>query len=221
MTINDQYKAGKSATYGESVNLNSHMAKNSEWGATVYLAHSKYGANKKKVEQNKNSSYYTGGTNTVEEIYTTNKTQSTTHNATGVYDLNGGAWERTAAYVNNGNENLGTYGGKTAGDIYGATEKEQSTSTKYKTVYSSENNQSKDYQTAGKKNKGDAVYETSVTHSNGTGSWFDAYASFPHGAFPFFNRGGGYYGTAAGTFYFYYGNGGAGSGDSFRPVMAP
>ena len=221
MTINDQYKAGKSATYGESVNLNSHMAKNSEWGAIVYLAHSKYGANKKKVEQNKNSSYYTGGTNTVEEIYTTNKTQSTTHNATGVYDLNGGAWERTAAYVNNGNENLGTYGGKTAGDIYGATEKEQSTSTKYKTVYSSENNQSKDYQTAGKKNKGDAVYETSVTHSNGTGSWFDAYASFPHGAFPFFNRGGGYYGTAAGTFYFYYGNGGAGSGDSFRPVMAP
>ena len=36
------------------------------------------------------------------------------------------------------NENLGTYGGKTVGDIYGATEKEQSTSTKYKTVYRSE-----------------------------------------------------------------------------------
>ena len=30
-----------------------------------------------------------------EEIYTTNKAQSTTHNATGVYDLNGEAWERT------------------------------------------------------------------------------------------------------------------------------
>ena len=27
MTVNDQYKAGMKATYGESVNLNSHMAK--------------------------------------------------------------------------------------------------------------------------------------------------------------------------------------------------
>ena len=221
MTVNDQYKAGMKATYGESVNLNSHMAKNSEWGATVYLAHSKYGANKKKVEQNKNSSYYTGGTNTVEEIYTTNKAQSTTHNATGVYDLNGGAWERTAAYVNNENENLGTYGGKTAGDIYGATEKEQSTSTKYKTVYSSENNQSKDYQTAGKKNKGDAVYETSVSHSHGTGSWFDAYAYFPSGAYPFFVRGGYYNDSAAGTFCFNSVNGYASGHYSFRPVLAP
>ena len=221
MTVNDQYKAGMKATYGESVNLNSHMAKNSEWGATVYLAHSKYGVNKKKVEQNKNSSYYTGGTNTVEEIYTTNKAQSTTHNATGVYDLNGGAGERTAAYVNNKNDQLGTTGGKNAGDFYGATESEQATSTKYKTVYSSENNQSKDYQTAGKKNKGDAVYETSVSHSHGTGSWFDAYAYFPNGAHPFFSRGGGYNDTAAGTFYFGNNNGGAYGSHSFRPVLAP
>ena len=221
MTVNDQYKAGMKATYGESVNLNSHMAKNSEWGAIVYLAHSKYGANKKKVEQNKNSSYYTGGTNTVEEIYTKNKAQSTTHNATGVYDLNGGAWERTAAYVNNGNKNLGTYGGKTAGDIYGATEKEQSTSTRYKTVYSSENNQLKDYQTAGKKNKGDAVYETSVSHSNGTGSWFDAYANFPGGASPVFNRGGHYSDASAGSFCFTYNFGDALGNYSFRPVLAP
>ena len=221
MTINDQYKAGMKATYGESVNLNSHMAKNSEWGATVYLAHSKYGTNKKKVEQNKSSAFYTGGTNTVEEIYTTNKAQSTTHNATGVYDLNGGAWERTAAYVNNKNDQLGTTGGKNAGDFYGATESEQATSTKYKTVYSSENNQSKDYQTAGKKNKGDAVYETSVSHSNGTGSWFDAYAHFPYGALPFFTRGGYYNDAAAGTFYFYYSGGGAIGTVSFRPVLAP
>ena len=164
MTINDQYKAGMNATYGESVNLNSHMMKNSEWGATVYLAHSKYGTNKQKVEKNENASYYTGGTNTVESIYTTNKKQSTTHNATGVYDLNGGAWEYTASYVNNGNSNLGTYGGKVAGDIYGATSEEQATSTKYKTVYSSANDQAADYATAGNKNKGDAVYETSSTH---------------------------------------------------------
>ena len=221
MTINDQYKAGMKATYGESVNLNSHMAKNSEWGATVYLAHSKYGTNKKKVEQNKSSAFYTGGTNTVEEIYTTNKAQSTTHNATGVYDLNGGAWERTAAYGNNKNDQLGTTGGKNAGDFYGATESEQATSTKYKTVYSSENNQSKDYQTAGKKNKGDAVYETSVSHSHGTGSWFDACANFPNGAGPFFSRGGTYSDAAAGAFYFGNNVGNASGNNSFRPVLAP
>ncbi len=221
MTINNQYKAGKNATYGESVNLNSHMVKNSEWGATVYLAHSKYGANKVEIEKNQNSSYYTGGTNILVDIYTKNKTQSTTHNATGVYDLNGGAWERTAAYVNNKNDQLGTTGGKNAGDFYGATESEQATSTKYKTVYSSENNQSKDYQTAGKKNKGDAVYETSVSHSHGTGSWFDAYANFPDGAYPFFRRGGGYSDAAAGAFCFYYNSGGAGGNTSFRPVLAP
>ena len=221
MTVNDQYKAGMKATYGESVNLNSHMAKNSEWGAIVYLAHSKYGANKKKVEQNTNSSYYTGGTNTVEEIYTKNKAQSTTHNATGVYDLNGGSWERTAAYVNNGNENLGTYGGKIAGDIYGATEKEQSTSTKYKTVYISENNQSKDYETAGKKNKGDAVYETSVSHSNGMRAWFDVYAYFPSELGPFFDKGGICDSTGVSTFSFTSNVGSVHGSYSFRTILTP
>jgi len=219
MTVNQQYKAGMKATYGESANLNSHMAKNSEWGATVYLAHSKYGVNKKKVEQNKSLLHYTGGTNIVEEIYTTNKTQSTTHNATGVYDLNGGERERTATYVNNGNENLGTYGGRNVGDLYGATEGEQSTSTKYKTVYNSENNQPKDYETAGKKNKGDAVYETSVSGSNETGVWFDAHAYFPFGAYPFLLRGGSYYDTLAGTFFFIYDKGYASGSFSFRLVL--
>ena len=109
-----------------------------------------------------NSSYYTGGTNIIEEIYTINKTQSTTYNATGVYDLNGGASERVASYINNKSENLGTYGGTNTGDLYGATEEEQSTSTKYKTVYITSYDQGIDYQTSNMKNKGDAVYETSV-----------------------------------------------------------
>ena len=221
MTIKKLYKAGKTATYGESANLNSHMMKNSEWGAIVYLTHSKYGTNKLKVERNKSLAYYTGGTNTVRQIYTLNKAQSTTHNATGVYDLNGGVYETTAAYVNNGNVNLKSNGGTTVGDIYGATEEEQKTSTKYKTVYSSENNQLKDYQTAGKKNKGDAVYETSSSHINGTGSWFDACASFPNGDLPFFHRGGDRSNTAAGTFCFEHTNANGTVGSSFRPVLAP
>ena len=218
MTVNDQYKAGMKATYGESVNLNSHMAKNSEWGATVYLAHSKYGTNREKVALNQSRSYYTGGTNIVEQIYTIDKTQSTTHNATGVYDLNGGAYEYVASYVNNKNVNLETYGGKTAGDIYGATEEEQSTSTKYKTVYYSSMNNidiKEDYLIAGNKNKGDAVYEISSTYNgNNSGSWFNACASFPNGAYPFFVRGGTYVVTGAGSFSFY-GNNGAAYGQRF------
>ena len=95
------------------------------------------------------------------------------------------------------------------------------TSTKYKTVYSSVNNQGEDYKTAGKKNKGDAVYETSISHSNGTGSWFDACAYFPNGGSPFFRRGGGCSDSAAGTFCFVSDGGSAYGHGSFRPVLAP
>ncbi len=221
MTIGNKYKAGKTATYGENVNLNSHMAKNSEWGATVYLGHSKYGTNKQKVEQNTNSSYCTGGTNIVEDIYITNKTQSTTHNPTGIYDLNGGAREDTASYVNTKNEYLGIYGGTTIGDFYGATETEQSTSTKYKTVYSSLNNTEEDYNLSGKKNKGDAVYETSLSHYDKFGSWFNARAIFSYGSVSFFYRGGTYKDTSAGMFGFDYERGVGFADISFRPVLAP
>ena len=224
LIVNDQYKAGMKATYGESANLNSHIMKNSEWGATVYLAHSKYGINKKKVEQNTNSSYYTGGTNILDEIYTINKKQSTTHNATGIYDLNGGTFEYTASYVNNGDKNLETYGGINQGDLYGATEQEQTTSTKYKTVYKSEKNRVKDYEMAGKKNKGDAVYETSQTYSNKTGSWFSAYAGFPFDNFLFFHRGGdiGHSAvTTSGTFCFTGSSGITSNATSFRVVIIP
>lgn len=35
---------------------------------------------------------------------------STTGNVTGIYDMAGGAWERVAGYLDNGNSNLDTYG---------------------------------------------------------------------------------------------------------------
>ncbi len=80
MTINEQYKLAKASKFGETVDLRSHMAKNSEWGAVVYLAYSKYGTDKQEIEQNVSSSHYTGGSNDKETIYKANKTQSTTHN---------------------------------------------------------------------------------------------------------------------------------------------
>lgn len=139
MTINAQYQLAKESTFGENESINSHMAKNSEWGAIVYLGHSKYGTNGKKIENNESEDFYTGGSDNKENIYTTNKLQSTTHNATGVYDLYGGAWEYVASYVDNGGKKLSEYGGTKRGDLYGETKEERGTSTAYKMVYDGTN----------------------------------------------------------------------------------
>ena len=202
MKIKDQFKYAKLATFGENIsaeNLGSHMAKNSEWGATVYLAYSKYGTNGYDVGKNSSDNCYTGGTNTQTNIYSTNYGQSTTNNPYGVYDLRGGSYEYVASYVNYGSSDsyLSIYGGTTSGDLYGSSD-EQSTSTKYKTVYTaSGTSESDSYNllvTGNTTKKGDAVYETSTNYqnstswNNGTGNSADSY--FPHVTHPFFLRGG-------------------------------
>lgn len=220
MTVNAQYQLAKSSTFGESETINSHMAKNSEWGATVYLGHSQYGTNGQKVEKNASTDYYTGGSNEKAIIYTTNKTQSTTYNATGVYDMAGGAGECTASYVNNKNTNLSTNGGTTSGDFYGETAEERATSTAYKMVYASNNSQTGDYEIA-KRYKGDGVYETSTTGVSGTGtSWFGPYTCMPNDVSPFFGRGFTYSNGVAVSFAYSGGRGISSNGSSFRPVLA-
>ena len=186
--------------------LNSHMMKNDEWGAVAYLSRSKYGKND-EVTINSNSSYYTGGGSG--NTYVNNGAQSTTGNVWGVYDMSGGAWENVAAYVDNGNGNLTSYGKSLVnGD------------PKTKNVYAKGSSDS--YENNYQQNKGvygDAVYETS-TSGNGTTSWYSDYSYFPIASSPFFCRGGGYNdGSSAGVFCFYntYGNGH--SHYSFRPVL--
>lgn len=83
--------------------------KNVEWGAISYLLNSKYGKNT-DITINDNSEYYTGGG--IETAYISNVAQSTTGNIYGVYDMSGGLWEYTAAYVNNGHSNLTLYRAK-------------------------------------------------------------------------------------------------------------
>ena len=74
----------------------SHLIKNSEWGAVAYLTHSQYGRNATKVTANQNSSYQIGGgTGTA---FKTNQTQSSTGNVYGVYDLVGAACEYVATF---------------------------------------------------------------------------------------------------------------------------
>ena len=103
-------------SYDYKRNLDSHMMKNTEWGAVAYLQHSIYGSSQ-SVRINNNSSYITGyasineptcgynGKNEVCNRYcndgSCNSTYntsigylaSTTGNITGIYDMNGGTVE--------------------------------------------------------------------------------------------------------------------------------
>ncbi len=95
--------------YGITSAVDSHLMKNSEWGAVAYLSASQYGITPKINELYEKDSEkrkaYTGG-----KDYSSNLTQSTTNNITGVYDMCGGAWEYVAAYYDNQNGNLETNG---------------------------------------------------------------------------------------------------------------
>ena len=124
-------------------NLNSHMLKNSEWGAVVYLTHSKYGRNGNEISINNDSNFTTsvGG-----------DLASTTGNVYGIYDLRGGAYEYVAAYYND-SEKLSTYGSTFANT--------SGRSNEYATVYEKDVNEE-----ANAYKKGDATYETSGWNSN-------------------------------------------------------
>ena len=185
-TVGEQYEIALEATFGETQSLNSHMAKNSEWGAIVYLAHSKYGTNGQKVEQQEE--WITGGGYNSKEIYTNNKKQSTTHNAYGVYGMNGRSTEFTASYVNYSTISINIKLQNDGGSLFGKDEHERTTSTKYKTVYEASGlNQEETYMLAEEK-KGDAIYETSNTSMANKGAWFEASTFFPNSQNPFFAR---------------------------------
>lgn len=196
ITIGDAYALSKKLPYENSF---PHLIKNSEWGAVAYLAVSQYGRNGIEVSPNltkatlsdgKTTSVTAGGNGvdglaaSEQEALVKNASQSTTGNVYGVYDMAGGLWERVAAYINNGNDNL-LLNGKSImedGDPNG--------SNKYKTVYPY--NKSDDTNEANynlnKAIKGDAMFET----SSGVGykSWFGDESSFMFGNAVFLHRGG-------------------------------
>ena len=111
------YSMSKTGNIYGITNVDSHLIKNTEWGAVCYLTTSKYGVtptmnnrSNKKEGTTGNDGYIIwagGGQNS----YKNNKLQSTTGNITGVYDMNGGAWEYVAAYYANQNKYLSIYGG--------------------------------------------------------------------------------------------------------------
>ena len=182
-------------------NIDTHLMKNIEWGAVAYLSKSQYGKNTEEIAINTSSNFITG---------TGGMSASTTGNIYGIYDISGGAMEMVSAYVDNGDGNLTNYGLSIINAV-----------NKYKDVYlkgSTDNAQNNYNLTINK--KGDAVYETSNSHTGST-SWFGDYSSMPNTGSPWFMRGGLWNnGSNAGAFNFHYTFGGTNSSrGGFRPVL--
>ncbi len=116
-------------TFGiDGQKTDSHMIKNSEWGAVAYLSQSKYGkyGNKdytganKEIYINNSSGYLTGnsggsptaaGASSGTYKYDIEKNgtgASTTGNITGIYDMNGGSWEYTMSFFSDSQGNIYT-----------------------------------------------------------------------------------------------------------------
>lgn len=202
--------------------LNSHLMKNTEWGACTYLTQSTYGKNE-EVWLNNSSSYITGscGEYAGAEIdkgtvnYIQGKEASTTGNIYGIYDMAGGAWDCVSAYVNNEHTQ------KDIGNYYTEEYGKNLIDGKYytKDIYSigKIDGCKEDYDTT-KENYGDALYETS-SNENGAISWYMETSCYPHTTLPFFVRGGGYSNSIyAGVFAFTRFNG-IGNWISFRPTL--
>jgi len=198
-----------SSYYGLSNTSDSHMAKNSEWGAVAYLSHSKYGINT-EVRINNNSGYITGCGASVSNAQSSASCeiaygsgvavypQSTTGNISGVFDMSGGAWE----YV------MGRQGEFTTDD-----------STIPSAFYDVANNQKYykiTYSTISACSDGSCLGDA----LNETMSWYGDYAYFVSSTNPWFKRGG-YHsnGAYAGAFYFHRSPGGADGTYSFRVVL--
>ena len=203
----------------QNANLNSHLMKNTEWGAVAYLAQSSYGKNA-EVWINPNSNFLTGQAGTGASVGSTTSTSaynsgngpqaSTTGTVYGIYDMSGCSWEYTAAYVANDNGSLTSNGASlVSGTAYTKDVYTKGSADDRETNYNA--NSSK---------YGDAVYETSNHYSSSNGSWYGDYSRFPYSTGPFFVRGGYYnYASNAGLFCFSNDNGGAYSYYGFRPVL--
>lgn len=208
------------SAYGITTSIaDTHMMKNIEWGAVVYLAQSKYGKNA-KIMPNNSIDYITGNAaNTANDIeisgvtnaYQTIKGQqaSTTGNIYGIYDMSGGALEYVAAYIE-GLQSVQT----NANNLLLAA-------SKYKDVYAQgvpENNQNN--YNANKMKYGDAIWETSNGYANNNGSWNMEYSNYPFTNFGVFGRGGRcQLKSNSGIFFFSYNSGIPDSTQGFRVCL--
>ena len=189
ISIGDAYKLCRHLVddgnpYGFTSKVDSHLTKNSEWGAAAYLSWSKYGTNRQEmVINNVNAAGidrvmgmtgYGGYTseeainNEIKAIEALDGTTgnwsddqgrkaSTTRNMTGIYDMSGGVKEYTSAFVpGNGNK------------LFGGVLLDEDSNSKYKTGYSLDWNLT---DPNGQEPKGDAIYEMPMETKYNVGSW--------------------------------------------------
>ena len=239
--ISNMFYAARSMTRnGNSFGLDkekvdTHMMKNSEWGAVAYLSQSKYGKygnNKTDVYVNNCRTYNTGvaGNSSSEKAssetcdtntYNTQAGQeaSTTGNIYGIYDMSGGAWEEVMGVLldSNGNpysgksktENSGFNGNLQDGTMY--TDGVDFPDSKY---YDSYTNTTVAHGCDNEICYGQALSETQ--------NWYGNYAYFVALGNTWLLRGGGanYGSTNFGIFTFMARDGGFYSDRSFRIVIS-
>ncbi len=208
-------------SYNYNRELESHMMKNTEWGAVAYLSHSIYGING-EVRINNYSEYKTGYAATTENgsgsttdvamwNTPTGYLASTTGNITGIYDMSGGSIEYVMGVMKDADGNLmssfsgfnGTYedGSSTTNGI-------NFPDSKYYNVY----NYNTSYNNYSQRILGDATGEMGPFQSSKS-SWYYDNSQFVIPSNSWVIRGGSFeYASNAGEFYFgnasgrFYGN---------------
>ena len=237
-------------SYDYKRNLDSHMMKNTEWGAVAYLQHSAYGS-QTSVRINNNSAYITGyagtieptlgynndtsiddnriestnlgvdGTYTVNYLNNNSSVASTTGNRSGIYDMSGGSYEYVMGYTTGAT----TVGGSSKITSLYPNFFTDSTYTKYWDKYTATTMTQYSFRILG-----DATGEMgpfgSETDPDGDArnksSWYGDYAKFVQSSYPWFLRGGRLsYGTKCGVFAFTHDSGVTVTGYSFRIVLTP
>ena len=220
--------------YGFSTTDETHMMKNMEWGAVIYLAHSKYGINK-EIAINSAKTFTTGcgpqsegsrSSGATCNGYTTTLGQSasTTGNVSGVYDMSGGAFEYMMGNMvySNGQPMSGRETSYNANSAFTGI---LSDGTTYTGTYAFPSKRYYDKYSYGTSTTeytrgklGDATIEMAPTGYYG--NWYQDYASFVNSGYPWVLRGGRYdNGASAGAFNFDNGNGIASASSSARAVL--
>mgnify|MGYP004455231881 FL=1 len=229
MTIKNAFEA----SYNYQRKTNSHMMKNTEWGAVAYLSHSKYGIGY-EININNNSSFKTGysslpstnqqtfpgtsgdGSNYNDKYNTKiGFLASTTKNISGIYDMSGGTIEYMASHMNN---QLGS-SGFTTSTI-------QEYDSKYFDVYSpSSTISSYQYRILGDATGEMGPFKHYLDGDNNSrwhNNWYGDASDFIATNDPWFNRGGHYnHGSFAGQFAFDWGTGAVLGVLGFRIVLSP
>ena len=207
--------------YGLSASADTHMIKNSEWGAVAYLSHSKYGTcidgTCTEIGINNNYNHITGcgaiaesSSSSTCNAYntTTGMLASTTQNIYGVYDMSGGSSEYTMSNIVNTD---GTTMVPSSSGFTTTTYPDAKYYDKYS--YSTSN-------TSRKRSKlGDGIKEVYNTSNYG---WYRDFSFLANSSNPWFYRGG--YcsnGAYAGVFYLNFYNGSSRSNYSSHSVITP